>query len=160
MTNQLALRLIKKNRPKTHSEMSLLGLKLVHVGTGAFRAVYRIRGTDFAIKFLRDGFDGHSRWEVNNIRKLRVSKSLRPHLPKIHYYDKHAGVIVMDYYTKYNKKRANMPHPARTYGDITWERELLSDLIKELTGVDFSDLCDDNLRLDDKNIVKFVDVGC
>jgi len=161
MTNRLALTLIKKNRPKTHLETQLLGLKLVHLGTGAFRAVYRIKGTDFVIKFLTDGFfDEHSRDEVNNIKKLAKSKSLRPHLPRIHYYDPKLGVIVMNYYTRYNKTRANKPHPARAYGDITWERVLISDLIKELTGVNFSDLWDENLRMDKNDVVKFVDVGC
>ena len=138
-----------------------MGLKLVHLGTGAFRAVYRITGTDFVIKFETDWAGaGHSRDEVNNIKKLAKSKSLRPHLPRIHYYDPKSGVIVMNYYTRYNKTRANKPHPARTYGDITWERVLISDLIKELTGVNFSDLGAENFRMDKNDVVKFVDVGC
>jgi hypothetical protein len=139
-------------------------LRLVHLGTGAFRSVYRIKGTDYVIKFPEPnnnylGID-HAQDEVKNIEKMKKIKCLRPHLPKIHHYDRKSGVIVMDYYTRYRDKQANKPHPTRTYGDISWERELISDLIRILTGVWFNDLWDENLKLDKNNIVKFVDVGC
>jgi hypothetical protein len=163
MTNQTALRLIKKNRPKNLLDTSQLGLKLVHLGTGAFRSVYRIKGTDYVIKFLVENNyldTEHSRLEVRNIKRLQKFRSLRPYLPKIYYYDRKTGVIIMEYYTRYSRRKAKRPNPTRTYGDTNWEIELIVNLIRQLTKVNFVDICERNLGIDKNNVVKFLDVGC
>jgi tRNA A-37 threonylcarbamoyl transferase component Bud32 len=139
-----------------------LGLKLIHVGSGAFRSVYRIKNTNLVIKFpdLYEYGEDHSRDEVRTIKKLYKYKVLRSYLPKIFYFDHRSSVIVMEYYDKYNDRKAGNPHPMRTYGDITWERVLIIELIAKLTGAYFGDLYNINLRLDKNKHVKFVDMGC
>jgi hypothetical protein len=127
-----------------------------------FRSAYRIKDTNLVIKFPDPDESGewHSRAEVKTIGRLYKYKVLRSYLPKIFYFDRRSGVVVMEYYDKYSDRKAGNPHPMRTYGDITWERVLIINLIKRLTGEDFGDLYNANLRLDKNKHVKFVDMGC
>lgn len=156
------MKLIRENRPENLLTASNLGLKLIHVGSGAFRAVYRIKDTNLVIKFPDPYENGeyHSREENRMIEKLYQYKVLRSYLPKIFYFERKSGVIVMEYYDKYSDRKAENPHSMRTYGNITWERVLIIKLIKRLTGEYFGDLYNANLRLDKNKHVKFVDMGC
>jgi len=161
MTQSRALRLIKINRPENLLEASNLGLKLVHIGSGSYRKVYRVKDTDLVIKFPEAedwSCDGkqHSKAEAARIKKLYKYKSLRPHLPKIYFHDPKSGVLVTKYYERYNKKRAEVG--AYRCKDISWERGLICRMMEEMTGVAIWDLYDDNLRLDN-NEVKFIDIA-
>jgi tRNA A-37 threonylcarbamoyl transferase component Bud32 len=161
MTQNRALQLIKKHRPENLITAHELGLRLIHIGSGAFRTVYRIKNTDLVIKFPDDeDGESHTRTEIKAIERLYKYKVLRSHLPKVYFYDSKSGVVVMEYYDKYSDHKAGNPHPMQTHGDTTWERILISKLIRKLTGVDFQDLYNSNLRLDKNQHVKFVDIGC
>src|ERR1700688_2699481 len=87
MTQTRALKLIREHRPENLLTASNLGLKLIHVGTGAFRAVYRVKDTNLVIKFPdgENDYDAHSAFEIKNLQKLYQCKALRRHLPKIYF---------------------------------------------------------------------------
>jgi hypothetical protein len=159
-----ALRKIRKHQPKTLLETSKLGLVLVHVGNGTFRESYRITGTPLLIKFpiverfhddvegawityRTDDTDGksHSRAEIRKIQKLSQFKSIRPHLPPVYYFNSKDGVMVTKYFCKIA--------PDWTYAPM------LSAIIRELTHVALEDLFGDNVRLNEKDVPIFVDLG-
>lgn len=140
------------------TDFQKLGLKLESIGSGAYRRAFRIHGADLVVKFPSDP-DGrfHTSLEVRRIKKLAQYQSLRPHLPKIRYYDKKTGILVVDFYDKYSETAAAVPGN-RTV-ELSWERDLITRLVKELTGVFVIDLYDDNLRIDDTQTVKLIDLG-
>lgn len=165
---QWCLRKIRKHSPKNLLETSQLGMRLVRVGSGAFRTAYKIAGTTLLIKFpimesFRRGKDGvlfpyhkydadgkyHTRAEVRKIRALSEFKSLHKHLPPVYYYNSADGVMVTQYFNKASEDDL-----------ICGMGPLLSGVIKELTGVTLEDLFGDNMRIDpDKSRLVFTDLG-
>lgn len=110
MTKAQALRLIRKFEPTTPEDFRDIGLPVTFIGNGVFREVCKIDGQRLIVKFpIADDPEGedftsgikHSRDEMKRIEKLSAFKELRPHLPKVRYYDKENGVIVMDWYEKF-----------------------------------------------------------
>jgi hypothetical protein len=82
-----------------------------------------------------EGGCAHSTSEVRRIKRLSHIQELKPHLPRVHYYDKANGVLVMRYYPKMEKDRAV---------------ELLGTVVKKLVSkiarVQMSDIHIDNIR--------------
>lgn len=153
-----ALRKIRKHNPKNLLETSQLGLVLAHHGEGAFRKTYRIAGTTLLIKFpitqdpaakwsYRTDHE-HSRSEVRKIRTMQTVLCLRKHVPPVYYSDSQSGVIVTKFY----------PRKAAYKVESAMNR-LLSDLIRQLTGVRLDDTMGDNLKVDERGRLIFVDLG-
>ena len=140
-----ALRLIRKAQPKTNAEALAFGIgPLDKIGEGAFRAAYQIRGTSLLIKFPLGGYKCHTRAEVRKIQKLSQFKSMRAHVPPVYYYNSKDGVMVTKFYAK-GARLLDM-------------NEVVSKLIKELTGVVLEDIVGDNVKSDGRHPV-FVDLG-
>lgn len=166
MTNQQALRKIKRHQPTSPDDFRALGLLGRFVGAGVFRETYRIRGTNLIVKFPLDEAPKdkpadytcgrvHTRTEVKRIAKLSTIPVLRPHLPKVWYADLKHGVVVMTHYVK----------ASGGYGG--WNRiELLGRIIRKLVKLvahtEMNDIHGDNVRLaGDKHSRRlvFVDLG-
>lgn len=146
---QRALRLIRRHEPKNLLEASKLGIGvLVYVDEGAFRKVYRLKGTDLLIKFERNTRYHHTRSEVRKIMQLRELKFWRKHTPPVYYFNDTDGVLVTKFFRKSTKER-------QKYATYNFISKLIWDTYK----VRFDDLYDDNVHLsDDKNLV-FTDLG-
>lgn len=167
-----ALRTIKRLRPAaTREALELcLGVSIPpgsEIGTGAFRVVYLIPGTGLVAKVpfidpttrnraaARRYSKFHSTMEVKRIAALRKHSFMRDHLPTVRYHNRATGLLVMDYVAPVVAKK-----------DYTVEEQLQTAMthfvrrvIKDLTGVDLSDISSDNLsRTDDGNII-FIDLG-
>jgi hypothetical protein len=139
-----ALRIIRKVQPKVVIQLEATGLRLREIkqhtkkglkGNGAFRRAYEIVGTGLAIKFPRPDYADnaeHTRDEVRKIRELSKYKSLRKHLPPVYYYNGRDGVMVTDYYPFVCPDKS--------------KNAVLSDVIRELTGIHLDDIEGDNVR--------------
>jgi hypothetical protein len=161
-----ALRLIRKGHPKTLEETAALLIGLEEAGTGAFRAAYRIRGTDLLIKFPlkyrcesqetpggsevwhdKDG-KNHTRMEMEKILALGKFPIMRKHIPHVYYFHSKNGVIVTRYYPK---------------STSMWVRSatsrLVSEMVKKYCGVTLGDLTPDNLRVKRYDCLIIADLG-
>jgi hypothetical protein len=165
MRTQEALRRIKTKRPTSLNEFKALGLLGKYVGRGVFRETFRVTGTNLIVKFplneARDcrtpvykGGIAHSRTEMRRLTKLKKIKALRTHLPKVWYYDKTHGIVVMTHYIKFGG-----------YGG--WKKmellgSVINKLIKQYAHTAMNDITGDNTRMTagegNKRIV-FVDLG-
>lgn len=164
MRTQEALRKIKTNRPTSLKEFETLGLLGMYVGAGVFRESYRIRGTNLIVKFplndaglgmppdYKDGI-AHSRTEMCRLDKLWKIKALRAHLPKVWYYDKTHGIIVMTHYIK-------------LFGYGGWKKiellgKVINKLVKQYAHTSMTDIHGDNTRMTAgrKKRIVFVDLG-
>ena len=86
---------------KKHSNITWddSNLKLRHIGSGAFRDTYRVGKLPIVIKIPFNEIS-HARHEARVITKVMKDekfKALRPFMPKLYYYDKKTGIIVMEY---------------------------------------------------------------
>src|ERR1700675_3136620 len=162
MTQARALKLIRQHRPENLLTVTNLGLNLIHVGSGAFRSAYRIKDTDLVIKFPQESDKRyakfHSAAEVRKIKHFTQYKSLRPHVPKIYYHDTKTGVIVMKRYYPISKSEGPLVNHHND-GEFDWRLLLIGKLIKDLTGKSFEDGSGSNLAVDEKNVLKFIDIG-
>jgi hypothetical protein len=162
MSQAKALKLIRENRPVNLLAATCLGLKCVHVGFGVFRSAYHIKDTNLVIKFPQEPDKTyakfHSAAEVRKIKHFIQYKSLRPHMPKIYYYDPKSGVIVMKRYYKMRKTEGPLVNHWND-GEYDWRLLLIGKLIKDLTGKQFEDGFGSNLAVDEKNVLKIIDLG-
>jgi hypothetical protein len=149
---------ITKNRPSTPSEFRDAGIKLRYIDMGVFRQVYKISGCPLVVKFpLGDGSgsvsDGiqHSISEVGRIKRLIGIKELTPHLPKIHYFDRKNGVLVMQFY----------PRPKDDEETVELLGKIIKKLVSRIARVQMSDIHADNVRLKRQNLRSaiFTDLG-
>src|SRR5271156_2208796 len=146
-----ALNTIRRIQPKNFPEASRV-LRMRYIGSGAFRAVYRLTGTNLVIKFplecrnrteevsggpeVWNSNEGksHTRAEVRKIRRLLRFSMWEKHLPPIFYFNSKDGVLVTRYYPK-----------------TKWAKEATLRLVRELTrkfcGVILGDLAGDNLSI-------------
>jgi hypothetical protein len=119
------------------------------LGTGVFRTSYLLAGCDLIIKFpLPDDpacNKAHTRTEVKKIRRFNRFAVMRPYMPRVHYFDSRAGVVVMTYY----------PTVAHERGLA----RVVTRLVKHLTGITLSDITGDNVRKDAHGTTKFVDLA-
>jgi hypothetical protein len=165
MTNQKALRKIRRHRPTSLNEFKDLGLLGRFVGAGVFRESYRIRGTTLIAKFPLDEAPknkppcytcgiSHTRTEVARIKKLRAVAVFRPHVPRIWYHDARHGIVVMTYYPKLG-------------GHGGWDRitllgKVIRKLLRKVAHVQMNDIHGDNIRMTagryNKRLI-FVDLG-
>ena len=156
MRKAKALKLIRKHAPSSPAAFVKLGFRLNYIGAGLFREVARIAGCDLVVKFPLHETDGpaegiaHSLSEMQRIEKLARVAELKPHLPKVFYYDKKNGIIVMQFY------------PELKPADAV---ELLGKIVKKLVSrvgrVAMSDIHDGNVRRKRKgwNQLTFIDLG-
>jgi len=165
MRTQEALRKIKTYRPTSLKEFKTLGLLGRYVGSGVFRESFRIRGTNLIVKFpLNESRHGrtpvyksgiaHSRAEMRRVHKLKKIKALRAHLPKVWYYDKTHGIVVMPHYIKLGGYGG--------WNKIEMLGKVINKLMKQYAHTAMNDIQGDNTRMTagkyNKRIV-FVDLG-
>ena len=136
-----ALRIVRKTQPATlldAVDIAGLNLREIGAGCGSFRRTYRVVGTNLVIKFPKIGEEckQHTKDEVRKIRALSKFKSLRPHLPPVYYYNGRDGVMVTDYYPYICPEKS--------------KNVILSDVIRELTGIHLDDIMGDNVRSKEK----------
>jgi uncharacterized membrane protein len=149
-----ALRSIRSAQPKTVEETRALGITLIHEGTGAFRAAYRIHGTRLLIKFPRteDGErvinSNHTRMEVKKIRALLKFPMWQKHLPPVYYFNSRDGVMVTKFYPV--GKRGMAAKSAKSL--------LIGELVKVFCGVVLGDITPDNVRAERGNLM-LIDLG-
>lgn len=156
MRKAKALKLIRKHAPSSPAAFVKLGFRLNYIGAGVFREVARIAGCDLVVKFPLDEKDGpnegiaHSLSEMKRIEKLSRVPELKPHMPKVFYYDRKNGIIVMQFY------------PELTPADAV---ELLGKVVRKLVAkvsdVAMTDIHDGNVRRKRKgwDQLVFTDLG-
>lgn len=135
------IRRIKRFRPRTFKDFGKVGIRFgKNLGEGVFREAYQIKDLPLVVKFPieDDGID-HSRDEMRKIRTLSKFKFLRKYLPKVYYYDRQSGVIVMKFYEDFE----DYDDACDAVGTLAGE------LIKRLTGVSMVDIHSGNARIRD-----------
>jgi hypothetical protein len=119
--------------------------------------VYKIQGCPLVVKFPlneEQDFDGgvqHSASEVRRIARLSRIQELKPHLPKVHYFNKENGVLVMSYYHRITPERG-----------VELLGKIVQKLVSKIARVQMSDIHADNIRCQkDANVgrLTFVDLG-
>ena len=139
---QTVLRAIIKNRPRTPEEFRAAGIKLRYIDHGVFREVYKIQGCPLVVKFPlneEQDFDGgvqHSASEVRRIARLSRIQELKPHLPRVHYFDKKNGVLVMSYYHRMTPERG-----------VELLGKIVQKLVSKIARVQMTDIHADNIRV-------------
>lgn len=127
----------------TPADFRAAGIRLRYIDEGAFRQVFKVSGCPLVVKFpLGDGSgsvsDGvqHSVSEVRRIKRLSGIKELTPHLPKIHYFDRKNGVLVMQFY----------PRPKDDDETVELLGKIIKKLVSRIARVAMSDIRADNVR--------------
>ncbi len=152
---QTVLRAIIKNRPRTPEEFRKAGIKLRYIDHGVFREVYKIQGCPLVVKFPlneEQDFAGgvqHSISEVRRIKRLFRIHELKPHLPKIHYFDKEGGVLVMSYYHRVTPERG-----------VELLGKIVQKLVSKIARVQMADIHADNIRVQKGAAGRLVFVDC
>lgn len=149
-----AIKLIRKYKPTTPKAFDEIGVELMPeaVGAGAFREVIKACDLDLVVKFpLNEAAKGkpedyhegiaHSALEMDKLGRLRKHKWMRPFLPKIHYYDRKNGIIVMQFYEVLEGKAL-----------LDSNQRLVETLIRRCTGVTVSDYWEGNVGKGSKKI--------
>ena len=154
MRTQEALRKIRRHRPISPKGFKSLGLLGAYIGGGVFRETFRIKGTNLIVKFPLNEAEsgiGHMRTEMRRLAKINQVKALRPHLPKVWYYDKSYGIIVMTRYIQPSKSRT-----------LYLMGEIIRKLVKQYAHTEMNDIHEDNMMMtagkNNKRLV-FVDLG-
>ena len=146
MNIRTAVRRIKTFKPETPEEFADAGVPVLDdknfVYAGVFREVYRIVGVPLVVKFpLGDSYSEtsegrrHTNAEVNRIKRLSAFPVMRKYLPKVYYHDKASGIVVMRYYAELDE-----------WTDDTMLNKFIQNLIKDITGIQLSDVHDGNVR--------------
>ncbi len=147
MNIRTAVRRIKTFKPETPEEFADAGVPVLDdknfVYAGVFREVYRIVGVPLVVKFplgdsRKETGEGrrHTNAEVNRIKRLSAFPVMRKYLPKVYYHDKASGIVVMRYYAELDEK----------WTDDTMVNKFIQDLVKDITGIQLSDVHDGNIR--------------
>ena len=151
MRKAKALKLIRKHAPSTPEAFRKLGFKLTYLGAGVFREVARIAGCDLVVKFpLDEEGIAHSLSEVNRIERLSKVPELKSHLPKIFYFDRKHGIVVMNFYAELTPADA-----------VELLGKIVRKLVSKVAGVTMGDIHDGNVRRKRKgwDTVTFIDLG-
>ena len=136
---------MKRVKPRTPKEARAAGIKMRLLGTGMFRAGYKVRNTDLVIKFPvltgkndDDPSEGiqHSVQEIRRLRRLKKAGTLNQFLPEVLYYDKKSGVIMMRYYPEFD----GYEEQADAMG------KMVGKLIYRIAGVRCTDIHTENVR--------------
>lgn len=141
MRKAKALKLIRKHSPSNPVAFVKLGFRLNYLGAGVFREVARIAGCDLVVKFPLDEADGpaegiaHSISEMSRIEKLSRVPELKPHLPKVFYFDRKNGIIVMQFYPELKPNAA-----------VELLGKILRKLVSRVAKVSMNDIHDGNVR--------------
>jgi len=147
-----AIRVIRKIqalKPASAKALREAGVRLRLLGTGLYRAGFKVVNCDLVVKFPeKTGGRGHAASEMRRLKRLKKLGVLDKFLPEVLYYDKPTGVIAMRYYPAYEDFEAQ----ADALG------HLAGVLIHRLTRVHCSDIHTDNVRQGVKNAV-VIDLG-
>lgn len=104
MTLKKIISRMKQYRPQFADEFEqMIGPTLNEIGSGCFREVFHIEGTNVVIKFPMQ--EDNTRWSINHSRReIRRIKQIarnekyrhvRRYVPKTYYYDYQNGVLIM-----------------------------------------------------------------
>ena len=154
MNVRTAIAHIYKHKPTTPDEFRAAGVPLgKHLGAGVFREVLKVKGCPLVVKFPLDanwdcheGVD-HSALEMKKLARLKKFKWMRRFLPKIYYYDRKHGIIVMRYYELMTKH------------EFLFDIQFVRALIKHSTGVNISDYTWGNVGKGWKDCPVMIDCG-
>lgn len=140
-----ALKRIRLARPRpTVKAFRAIGFTLRRIGAGAYRTVYQLDTLPLVVKIPKGGSGvEHNHLEVKRIARLRGGL-FDKNLPKIEYFDKKQGTLVMRFY-----------EIRTTYQTA----DLLGKLMSRLTGMTFTDIKESNMRVGNDGRVKFVDLA-
>jgi hypothetical protein len=144
---------IVKARPTNPIAFKAAGIKLRYLSEGVFRKVYKISGCPLVVKFpleeggIADGIQ-HSISEENRIKRLSKIKELLPHLPKILYFDRRYGILVMEYYKSLEGDKA-----------VEQLGKVIKKLVSRIARVAMSDIHADNIRQGKRGGLVFSDLG-
>lgn len=131
------------------------------IGTGAFREVLQVKDCPLVVKFpLAEGLEDddlpdfrssvrHSALEMKKLERLTKFKWMRRFLPKVYYYDRKHGIIVMQFYEDFDYDSF--------YGCAS--AEFVRTLIRRSTGVMISDYGPDNVRRGKDDQLVLIDCG-
>jgi hypothetical protein len=158
MKLQTAIARIHKAKPVTPSDFAGAGVPLekAAIGTGAFREVVKVEGCPLVVKFpldcgsySQDGLAGiaHSALEMKKLKRLRRFRWMRKFLPKVYYYDRKHGIIVMRHYELMTKS------------NFLFDAKLVYALIKHSTGVNISDYTWGNAGISNRGFPILLDCG-
>ena len=114
-----------------------------------FRRTFKVSGCPLVIKFPLEA-DGiqHSASEVNRIRRLSRIKELTPHLPKVLYFDRCYGILVMEHYRSLDPVKG-----------VELLGKVVRKLVSRIARVAMADIHCDNIRQGKKGGVVFSDLG-
>jgi hypothetical protein len=152
--------LLKTHKPKNVLEASKV-LRLEHLGSGAYRSVYKIGGVPMVIKFPLDGRTDekdHTRAEIrtiSTINRLKKYENLRYLMPKMYYKHMGHGVIVMHYYKPLLDSKAKFI-PAFVKLLDKFVSAVWPEAMKEGESVDIHQ---QNLGIDEDDNIVFTDLG-
>lgn len=154
-TLQLAT-LLNNEKPKSLKDFASIGLKLYHIGNGAYRTVYKIKDSNFVIKIPKRKSDrAHAAGEMQTINIIlkakRKHKVLKKYMPNVLYYDKYSGIIVMEQYKiKSYKESHAIVRCLMDIIDIKWSFS---------ASAEDADVHSANIGFDKKGNPKFIDMG-
>lgn len=157
MTQDQAIKLLRKHRPKNERDLLAAGFTLSQIGNGAFRNAYSIHGANLVVKIPSGtGFSQEEKWHshhevlaVRRINRYDKYESLRPYMPVMHYYNKKSGLIVFERYKKASWRKVKI-----------FAKELNKTAAK-LMGVGTCDIDNSgNIGVDKQGNYKLLDLGC
>lgn len=94
-------------RPKSLAEVEKMKYDLKYIGSGAYRVTYKFGSLPVVIKIPhRRSGKSHSMAEYRTIRTINRFKKYKPlkgYMPKVYYFDKKTGIMIMHYYKKVPK---------------------------------------------------------
>ena len=131
-----------------------LGIPARFIDTGAFRKVFGVRGLNVVIKVPHTpSYKYHIDSEMKAFDRIKsdpMSKILRQHIPKIHYYNKRTRLMVVEKYKFFPTNRSL---------NITEKKKLsrLYTKVKKVFGTT-EDLCIYNVGYDGKKFI-LTDMG-
>jgi hypothetical protein len=152
----VALRKIRRVRPKQASDLRAAGFTLRLLGCGVFREAFKVGNCDLIIKFpLQDDESEiedckrHTRTEVARLRRLARHGVMRRFLPKIHYFDSKNGVIVMQYYPSFRDREEQVDALGK----------MAQALIFKSTKIRCTDIHSENVHRKGKKDAVIIDLG-
>lgn len=139
---------MRTRRPDDIRAINQLGVKTRLIGSGAFRAVYLVKGLDVVVKIPLDpGALGHARKEIRILRELSKIHGIKRFVPTLFYSDIRTGVLVVQKYAR-----------ARSIDKVLkWRSEILSEF--DFHGWKHDDFHKGNVGYDKHQHPVMIDLG-
>ena len=158
MTLKKIISRMKQYRPMFADEFEqMIGPTLTEIGSGCFREVFHVEGTNVVIKFPMMDEEGlsnitHSRREIRRIKQVMRSKKykhVRRYVPKMRYYDYSNGILMMQLLFGVGDVPKEVAKPIQ---------DMLKDTFSCISNT--PDAESTNLGYDGRGQIKLLDWGC